>query len=45
MMGYPPGWVEAAGSRNNQLRCLGNAVVPQVAAAFCAGLIPDEAAA
>ena len=34
MMGYPPGWVEPAGSRNNQLRCLGNAVVPQVAEAF-----------
>lgn len=45
MMGYPAGWVDAAGSRNNQLRCLGNAVVPQVAAAFCGGLIPDEAAA
>jgi len=34
MMGYPPGWVEPAGSRKNQLRCLGNAVVPQVAEAF-----------
>lgn len=45
MMGYPAGWVDAAGSRNNQLRCLGNAVVPQVAAAFCGGLTPAEAVA
>ena len=45
MMGYPAGWVDAAGSRNNQLRCLGNAVVPQVAAAFCAGFTPAEAVA
>lgn len=46
MMGYPPGWVEPAGSRNNRLRCLGNAVVPQVAEAFLrAWAAPDEAAA
>ena len=45
MMGYPPGWVEPAGSRNNQLRCLGNAVVPQVAEAFCRALYAYEEAA
>jgi len=41
MMGYPAGWAEPAGSRNNQLRCLGNAVVPQVAHAFTLGLLGE----
>lgn len=39
-MGYPAGWVtDALDNRNASLRCLGNAVVPQVAEAFCLGLL------
>lgn len=43
MMGYPAGWVtDVLDSRNAALRCLGNAVVPQVAEAFCLGLLDEE---
>ena len=46
MMGYPAGWVtDVLDSRNAALRCLGNAVVPQVAEAFCLGLMDGRAAA
>lgn len=46
MMGYPAGWVtDVLDSRNAALRCLGNAVVPQVAEAFCLGLLDGQAAA
>lgn len=46
MMGYPRGWVtDVLDSRNAALRCLGNAVVPQVAEAFCLGLLDGRAAA
>lgn len=46
MMGYPAGWVtDALDNRNASLRCLGNAVVPQVAEAFCLGLLDGRAAA
>jgi len=46
MMGYPAGWVtDVLDSRNAALRCLGNAVVPQVAEAFCLGLMDGQAAA
>lgn len=46
MMGYPAGWVtDVLDSRNAALRCLGNAVVPQVAEAFTLGLCAQEAAA
>lgn len=39
MMGYPAGWVtDVLDNRNAALRCLGNAVVPQVAEAFALGL-------
>lgn len=33
MMGFPEGWVDGL-SRTAALRCLGNAVVPQVAETF-----------
>ena len=33
MMGFPPGWVDGL-TRTAALRCLGNAVVPQVAERF-----------
>jgi len=33
MMGFPTGWVDGL-SRTAALRCLGNAVVPQVAERF-----------
>lgn len=46
MMGYPAGWVtDVLDSRNAALRCLGNAVVPQVAETFALGLMQQEAAA
>ncbi len=46
MMGYPAGWVtDVLDNRNAALRCLGNAVVPQVAEAFCLGLLDGRAAA
>jgi len=38
MMGFPEGWVDGL-SRTAALRCLGNAVVPQVAELFGAQLI------
>lgn len=45
MMGYPAGWVtDVLDSRNAALRCLGNAVVPQVAETFALGLMQQEAA-
>lgn len=44
MMGYPAGWVtDVLDSRNAALRCLGNAVVPQVAETFALGLMQQEA--
>lgn len=43
-MGYPAGWVtDVLDSRNAALRCLGNAVVPQVAEAFTLGLLGEDA--
>lgn len=47
MMGWPPGWVtEVPGiSRNDQLRIIGNGVVPQCASAALRYLLSVEAAA
>jgi DNA (cytosine-5)-methyltransferase 1 len=43
MMGLPAGWVTAVPglSRNDQLKALGNGVVPQQAAAALRLLLPD----
>jgi DNA (cytosine-5)-methyltransferase 1 len=42
MMGLPEGWVTARGlSRPEQLKCLGNGVVPQQAAAATAAWVCD----
>lgn len=38
MMGYPEGWTDVGISRTARLRCLGNAVQPQTAAAAIAAL-------
>lgn len=46
MMGYPAGWVtEIITNRNAALRCLGNAVVPQVSELFARSLALEAAAA
>ncbi len=42
MMGLPDGWVTGRGlSRPEQLKCLGNGVVPQQAAAATAAWVAD----
>lgn len=44
-MGYPPGWVtDVVTNRNAALRCLGNAVVPQVSEAFARSLTGEHLA-